>query len=79
MLDHTAAIGLFQETSVAREMTKRDCRRRMETMHVKPPRRKTVIRALLVRLGSSSFERTGMGRTAVAISVVMLMAALANL
>lgn len=51
----------------------------METIQVKPPSRNTVMSACLVRFGSSSFERTGIGRTAVAMSVAMLMPALANL
>lgn len=79
IFDHIAAIGFSQDMSVVWETTYRDCSRRIETIHVKPPRRKTVISARLVVLGSSSFERTGIGRTAVAMSVAMFMPALANL
>jgi hypothetical protein len=65
--------------SVVCRKTRRDCRRRMEMMQVKPPRAKTIIRAMRWRLGSWRRERKGRGRVATRMSVRMLTPALENL
>ena len=59
--------------------TSRDWRRRMEMMQVKPPRAKTIIRAMRWRLGRCSWLRKGRGRVATRMSVRMFMPALENL
>ena len=59
--------------------TRSDCRRRIEMMQVKPPRAKTIIRAMRWRLGRCSWLRKGRGRVATRMSVRMLTPALENL
>lgn len=59
--------------------TRSDCRRRIEMMQVKPPRAKTIIRAMRCRLGRCSWLRKGRGRVATRMSVRMFMPALENL
>ena len=77
--DQIAASGLCQEMSELWRKTRRDWRRRMEMMQVKPPRAKTIIRAMRWRLGSWSWLRKGRGRMATRMSVIMFTPALVNL
>ena len=77
--DQMAASGLCQLMSLVCRKTSRDWRRRMEMMQVKPPRAKTIIRAMRWRLGRCSWLRKGRGRVATRMSVRMFMPALENL
>jgi len=75
----SAAIGLSQLISSETETAYSDCNRISDTAHVMPPRQNTNVRASFCALGRFKVLMTGRGRTATAMSVTMLSAALVNL